>query len=63
MPCSPGLPGGTGGFVDAVTGRWREIGELKLGQIGALLGPALSVSLIAASAIGITLAMLLFFDA
>lgn len=40
------LPGGTGGFVDAVTGRWREIGELKLAQIGALLGPALTLAVL-----------------
>jgi SulP family sulfate permease len=40
------LPGGSGGFVDAVTGRWREIGELKLGQIGALLGPALTLAVL-----------------
>jgi SulP family sulfate permease len=40
------LSGDTGGFVDAVVGRWREIGELKLSQIGALFGPAITLAVL-----------------
>ena len=32
------------GQISAITGRWREIGELKLSQIGALLGSAFTLA-------------------
>ena len=38
------LSGDTGGLVDAVVGRWQEIGDLKLSQIGALFGPAITLA-------------------
>lgn len=38
------LSGDTGGFIDAVVGRWREIGGLTLGQIGELFGPAITLA-------------------
>jgi SulP family sulfate permease len=40
------LPGEAGGLFDAVTGRWLEIGELKLSQIGSLLLPALTLAVL-----------------
>jgi SulP family sulfate permease len=33
-------------MLEAVTGRWRDIGELKLGQIGALMGTALTLAVL-----------------
>jgi sulfate permease, SulP family len=40
------MPSGTSGLVDAITGRWREIGGLMLSQIGGLLGPALTLAVL-----------------
>jgi SulP family sulfate permease len=40
------LSGDTGGLIDAIVGRWREMGELKLGQIGALFGPAITLAVL-----------------
>jgi len=40
-----GALGGSGaGYIDTITGRWYEIGELKLAQIAALLGSALTLA-------------------
>ncbi len=40
------LPGDIGGLFDAVTGRWMQIGELKLSLIGNLLIPALTLAVL-----------------
>jgi SulP family sulfate permease len=32
------------GYIDTITGRWNDIGELKLGQIAALFGSALTLA-------------------
>ena len=32
------------GYLDTIVGRWKEIGDLKLSQIGALLGSALTLA-------------------
>lgn len=40
------LGGDTGGLVQAIVGRWQEIGELKLGEIGRLLGTALTLAVL-----------------
>jgi SulP family sulfate permease len=40
------LGGSAAGMLEAVTGRWRDIGELKLGQIGALMGTALTLAVL-----------------
>ena len=40
------LGGSASGLFDAITGRWSEIGELKLSQIGGLLGTALTLSVL-----------------
>ncbi|MBE2259611.1 MAG: SLC26A/SulP transporter family protein [Candidatus Accumulibacter sp.] len=40
------LGGTASSMVDAITGRWQEIGELKLSQIGALLGTALTLGVL-----------------
>lgn len=40
------LAGDTGGLTEAIVGRWRELGELKLNEIGRLLGPALTLAVL-----------------
>jgi SulP family sulfate permease len=40
------LGGTASSMLDAITGRWHEIGELKLSQIGALLGTALTLGVL-----------------
>jgi SulP family sulfate permease len=40
------LGGSAAGMLEAVTGRWRDIGELKLGQIAALMGTALTLAVL-----------------
>lgn len=40
------LPGSVGGLFDAITGRWSQIGELKLSLIGHLLIPALTLAVL-----------------
>ncbi|MBK7674673.1 MAG: SLC26A/SulP transporter family protein [Candidatus Accumulibacter sp.] len=40
------LGGSAASMLEAVTGRWRDIGELKLGQIGALMGTALTLAVL-----------------
>lgn len=34
----------TGGYITTITGRWNDIGELKLAQIAALFGSALTLA-------------------
>jgi SulP family sulfate permease len=38
------LGGTASSMLEAITGRWQEIGELKLSQIGSLLGTALTLA-------------------
>jgi hypothetical protein len=33
-------------MLEAITGRWRDIGELKLSQIGTLMGTALTLAVL-----------------
>ena len=40
------LGGTASSMVHAITGRWQEIGELKLSQIGGLLGTALTLGVL-----------------
>lgn len=40
------LPGEAHGLFDAVTGRWLEIGELKVSQVASLLLPALTLAVL-----------------
>jgi SulP family sulfate permease len=40
------LGGTASSMLEAITGRWREIGELKLSQIGSLLGTALTLAVL-----------------
>lgn len=40
------LAGDTAGLKDAIVGRWNELGELKLGEIGRLLIPALTLAVL-----------------
>ncbi|WP_248595452.1 SulP family inorganic anion transporter [Candidatus Accumulibacter phosphatis] len=40
------LGGTASSMLNAITGRWHEIGELKLSQIGALLGTALTLGVL-----------------
>ncbi|MCM8594115.1 SLC26A/SulP transporter family protein [Accumulibacter sp.] len=40
------LGGTASSMLEAITGRWQEIGELKLSQIGALLGTALTLAVL-----------------
>jgi len=40
------LGGSASSMFEAITGRWREIGELKLSQIGALMGTALTLAVL-----------------
>ena len=40
------LGGSAAGMLEAVTGRWRDIGELKLGQIAALMWTALTLAVL-----------------
>lgn len=40
------LPGETHGLLDAVTGRWLEIGELKVSQVASLVLPALTLAVL-----------------
>lgn len=40
------LSGETGSLLDAIVGRWRDIGELRLGEIGALFGPAITLAVL-----------------
>jgi sulfate permease, SulP family len=40
------LGGSASSMFDAVVGRWRDIGELKLSQIGNLLGTALTLAVL-----------------
>ncbi|WP_291994013.1 SulP family inorganic anion transporter [Candidatus Accumulibacter sp. ACC003] len=40
------LGGTASSLLQAITGRWQEIGELKLSQIGALLGTALTLGVL-----------------
>jgi SulP family sulfate permease len=40
------LGGTASSMLQAITGRWHEIGELKLSQIGALLGTALTLGVL-----------------
>ncbi len=40
------LGGSAAGMLEAVTGRWRDIGELKLGQIASLMGTALTLAVL-----------------
>jgi len=40
------LGGSASSLLDAITGRWREIGELKLSQIGSLLGTAFTLAVL-----------------
>lgn len=44
-PLVLGVLGATGeGYIQTITGRWQEIGELKLGQVAALAGGALTLA-------------------
>jgi SulP family sulfate permease len=48
-PLLVGPPGVSGeGYLAAITARWREIGDLRLGQIAALLGSALTLAVLLA---------------
>jgi len=40
------LSGETGSLVDAIVGRWLEIGDLTMAQIGALFGPAITLAVL-----------------
>jgi SulP family sulfate permease len=40
------LGGTASSMFEAITGRWQEIGELKLSQIGSLLGTALTLAVL-----------------
>jgi SulP family sulfate permease len=40
------LPGEAHGLFDAITGRWLEIGELKVSQVASLLLPALTLAVL-----------------
>ena len=40
------LGGTAASMLDAITGRWQEIGELKLSQIGGLLGTAFTLAVL-----------------
>jgi SulP family sulfate permease len=40
------LPAEASGLFDAVTGRWREIGELKVSQVASLFLPALTLAVL-----------------
>ena len=40
------LGGTASSMLEAITGRWREIGELKLSQIGSLLGTAFTLAVL-----------------
>ncbi|HRF12106.1 MAG TPA: SulP family inorganic anion transporter [Candidatus Accumulibacter phosphatis] len=40
------LGGTASSMFEAITGRWQEIGELKLSQIGSLLGPAFTLAVL-----------------
>jgi SulP family sulfate permease len=40
------LGGTASSMLDAITGRWRDIGELKLSHIGGLLGTALTLAVL-----------------
>jgi len=40
------MGGDAGGLVQAVVGRWQDIGELKLGEIGRLFGTALTLAVL-----------------
>ncbi len=40
------LGGSASSLLDAITGRWREIGELKLSQIASLLGTAFTLAVL-----------------
>ncbi len=40
------LPGEAHGLFDAITGRWLEIGELKVSQVAGLLLPALTLAVL-----------------
>lgn len=42
-----GALGATGeGYIQTITGRWQEMGELKLGQVAALAGGALTLAIL-----------------
>ena len=44
-PLVLGVLGATGeGYIQTITGRWQDIGELKLGQVAALAGGALTLA-------------------
>ncbi|NCA70981.1 MAG: cyclic nucleotide-binding domain-containing protein [Sphingobacteriia bacterium] len=40
------LAGDTSGLIQAVTGRWQDLGELRLAEIGHLLIPALTLAVL-----------------
>ncbi len=40
------LGGTASSMLEAITGRWREIGDLKLSQIGSLFGPAITLAVL-----------------
>ena len=40
------LGGSASSMFEAITGRWRDIGELKLSQIGSLMGTALTLAVL-----------------
>ncbi len=40
------LGGTASSMLDAITGRWQEVGDLKLSQIGSLLGTALTLAVL-----------------
>ncbi len=40
------LGGSASSMLEAITGRWRDIGELKLSQIGNLMGTALTLAVL-----------------
>jgi len=40
------LPGEAHGLLDAITGRWLEIGELKVSQVASLFLPALTLAVL-----------------
>jgi len=46
-PLLVGPPGASGeGYFASITARWRDIGDLRLGQIAALLGSALTLAVL-----------------
>ncbi|MDP2823637.1 MAG: SulP family inorganic anion transporter [Sulfuritalea sp.] len=46
-PLVVGPLGATGdGYFDSITGRWHEIGELRLGQVAGLFGSALTLAVL-----------------